>query len=314
MSSYTRRRLLLCVPTLIGSTMLVFFLVRILPGDVADVLTTEGHDPTAAAQLREEFGLDKPIPVQYVDWVGSVLRGDFGTSIWTQRSVTTQLKETLPVTIELTILAMLFSIIVGFAVGGVSAIYQDRPTDYVLRTGSMLGISIPYFWFATLLLVLPGIWWGYSPPLLYHQIWEDPARNLQQMAFPALALGLPLSAITARMVRSAVLEVRREDYVRTAAAKGLSGNAVMRVHVLPNSLIPVVTLLGSQAGFLLGGAVIIESIFTLPGLGASVLSAITRRDYPQFQADVFCFAAMLILVNLVVDLAYTRIDPRIRLQ
>ncbi len=314
LNSYVRQRLLLVLPTVIGSTMLVFILVRVLPGDVADVLLRDVQDPRAAEELRRQFGLNQPIPVQYIRWLGNALRGDLGTSLWTNRSVLDRLRVTVPVTMELAVLAMGFSVLIGFTVGTVAAVYQDRAPDYALRTVSILGLSIPSFWLGTLLLVLPATWWGYSPPLLYKQIWEDPVRNLQQMAFPALTLGMGLSAITARMVRSAVLEVRREDYVRTATAKGLAGRTVLRSHVLPNSLITVITLLGSQLGVLLGGTIIIERIFTLPGLGSLVLESLALRDYPQFQANVLVFAVMLIVVNLAVDLGYSRLDPRIRYQ
>jgi peptide/nickel transport system permease protein len=313
-NSYVRRRLLLFVPTLLGSTMLVFALVRVLPGDVADVLLSETRDPRAADQLRQQFGLDQPLPVQYVQWLGGILRGDLGTSLITRRAVTGRLRVALPVTVELAVLATLFSLVVGTAIGTGAAVWQDRLPDYALRSASILGLSLPSFWLATLLLVLPGVWWGYSAPLIFQQLWQDPVRNLQQMAFPTLALGLGLSAIVARMVRSAVLEVLRDDYVRTAHAKGLAGRTVLRRHVLPNSLIPVVTLLGTQLGVLLGGTVITENVFTLPGLGSSVLESVALRDYPQFQANVLVFAFMLILVNLVVDLAYARLDPRIRYQ
>jgi peptide/nickel transport system permease protein len=294
--------------------MLIFLLVRVLPGDVADALLTNVHDPRAAQELRHQFGLDQPLPIQYAHWLGNVLHGDLGTSLWTHQAVVNRLLVTVPVTVELSVLAMILSVLFGFALGATAAVYQDRALDYVLRSVSILGLSIPYFWLATLLLVLPGIWWGYAAPLNYKQLWQDPAQNLQQMAFPALALGLTLSAITARLVRSVVLEVRREDFARTAAAKGLSGLMVMRGHVLPNTLLPVITLLGTQLGLLLGGTVIIEYIFTLPGLGASVLDSVGLRDYPQFQADVLVFAIMLMLVNLVVDLAYSWLDPRIRYQ
>lgn len=312
MNSYIVRRILLFIPTLLGTTVLVFVLVRVLPGDVADALLTETRDPRAAEQLREQLGLDDPIPLQYVRWLGDALRGDLGTSIWTRNDVVDRLTDTLPVSVELALLAVFFSTLIGVTIGTIAAVYQDRAPDYTLRSISIIGLSVPNFWFGTLLLVMPAVWWGYSPPLKYQHLWEDPLSNLEQMMLPALALGLALSSIIARMTRAVMLDVLREDFIRTARAKGLGGRKVVLRHALPNSLIPVVTLIGAQLGFLLGGTVIMERIFTLPGLGFSTLESVTLRDYPQLQANVLVFAIMLTSVNLVVDLVYGWLDPRIR--
>ena len=312
MNSYLIRRLILFIPVLLGSTVVIFLLMRVLPGDVADALLTETGNPKAAELLREQFGLADSLPVQYMRWFGDVLQGDFGQSLWTGRDVAARLGETLPVTIELAGLAVLFSSVLGISFGILAAVYQDRAPDYIFRSISIVGLSVPNFWLGSLLLILPAIWWGYSPPLAYKDLWEDPVQNLKQLLFPSIALGVGLSAIIARMTRNVMLDILREDYVRTARAKGLDGLSVVLRHAVPNGMIPVVTLIGSQLGFLLGGTVIMESIFTLPGLGFSTLESVTLRDYPQLQANILVYAAMLMAINLFVDLLYGWLDPRIR--
>jgi peptide/nickel transport system permease protein len=257
--------------------------------------------------------MDKPVGQQYLTWMGNVLQGDLGTSLVSQRSVWSQIKGRLGVTIELTVLATLFSVTVGIPVGVFSALHQDRPADYGLRLLTIGWLSMPAFWVATLLLTFPAKWWGYSPPAAYHSLWESPAQNLEKLMLPAFALGLSLCATLSRITRSTILEVLRQDYVRTARAKGLAGSTVLWRHVLKNAMLPIITLLGLQVGTLLGGAVILESIYGLPGLGNLLLSSVVLKDYTQIQGIVLLFGVVVMTLNLIVDLSYAWFDPRVRL-
>ena len=262
--------------------------------------------------MRRELGIDKPIPLQYLVWLGDTARLDFGTSYWTRNSVTSEIRRRLAVTVELLLLSVLVAVGTGLVIGVVSAIYQDTTIDYLGRLVGVLGLSLPNFWIALLVILLPALWWSYLPPLGYTAFPDDPLRNLEQSALPSLTLGWSLSASIMRITRSEVLEVLRQDYVRTARAKGLAEVTVIYKHVLRNSLIPVVTVIGLQIGFLIGGSVVIENVFGLPGLGELTLTGITQRDYPVIQTTVLFAAIGFLLANLVVDLSYGVLDPRIR--
>ncbi|MSQ29184.1 MAG: ABC transporter permease [Dehalococcoidia bacterium] len=319
MGRYIIRRLLASVPSVIGLTMVLFLLVRLMPGDAAllkafaseDVLQNV-NDPQVVEDLRKELGIDKPIPIQYVQWVGDMARGKFGTSYWSRNTVKSEIIRRLPVTLELLVLSMMVSVGTGVFIGVVSAVYQDGPIDYLARLAGILGLSVPSFWIALLVILLPALWWNYLPPLGYVPFFDNPIQNLKQFGPAALTLGWALSAGLMRLTRSEVLEVMRQDYVRTARAKGLSELTTIRKHVLRNSLIPVVTVVGLEIGSLIGGSVVIETVWGLPGIGRLVLTAINQRDYPVVQATVLFASLAFLLSNLVVDLSYGLLDPRIR--
>jgi len=294
-------------------SVIVFVAVRLVPGNICSiVLATPDYDERACTAIREELGLDRSPVVQYARYVGGVLRGDFGTTLISRRDVWTEIRTRIPLTVELTLLATLFAIGLALPIGVYSAMKRDRPADYLLRLLTIGWLSIPGFWMGTMLIIFPAKWWGYSPPVGYVDLWENPLKNLHQLYLPAIALGLALSASLARVTRSSMLEVLRQDYVRTARAKGLKDQIVIVRHTLKNAMIPVITLFAIQFGTLLGGTVVLESIFSLPGLGTLTLSSVLIKDYPQVQGLVLFFAAVLILINLVVDVSYAWFDPRIR--
>jgi len=314
---YLIRRVLWSIPGLLGVTLLAFIVIRVVPGDVVHLMAGEGG-PNAhlsapeAQKLRRQLGLDKPLPVQYVIWLGNALRGDFGRSVWTRRAASEEISRRLPITAELAILSSLIAIAIAIPVGVLAAVRRDTPLDYVCRIVSICGLAMPGFWLATMVIVLLSTAFHYLPPVGYKSLQDSPGINLQQMIWPALVLGFALSASTMRMTRSALLEVLRQDYVRTAWAKGLRERSVIVRHALKNAMIPIITIVGTQVGILLGGSVIMERIFALPGLGQLTVDSIFQRDYPQLQANVVTLASVFILVNLLIDLSYAWLDPRIR--
>lgn len=316
MTDYIIRRLLLVFPTLLGLSVILFILLRMLPGDAALLKVAGGeqalNDPAVLAEIRRELGLDQPLPIQYFQWMGGILRGDFGDSLWTRESTLQELLDRLPVTLELAIGSAIISALMGLCIGVVAAVHQDRPLDYGGRLFGVLGTSVPSFWVGTLLIVMPALLWGYLPRLGFVSLWDDPWTNLSQFIAPWIALGWALSASVMRMTRSQMLEVLRNDYIRTARAKGLREQTVVYRHALKNALIPVITITGVQLGFLLGGTVVVEAVYGLPGIGTATLQAVARRDYPVIQTNVLFLALCYVIINLVVDLAYGWLDPRIR--
>jgi peptide/nickel transport system permease protein len=314
MHTYVVRRLLALVPTLLFASLIVFVTVRLIPGNVIDMMLSQNDIAvgTDRAQLERALGLDQPVHVQYVRWVGAALRGDLGRSLWQNTPVTTQLLDRLPVTFELGTLALLVALSVALPVGVYSAIRQDTAGDYVTRSFSILMLAVPSFWMGTLVMVFPSIWWGWSPELKYVTFATDPLQNLAQMIVPAVILGTSLSAVTMRLTRTMMLEVLRQDYIRTAWAKGLSEGLVVARHALRNALIPVVTLIGLQAPLLIGGAVIMEQIFVIPGMGLLLLEAVGQRDYPIITGVFLVLGVCVMVINLLVDLSYGTLDPRIR--
>jgi peptide/nickel transport system permease protein len=266
----------------------------------------------AADELRAELGLDKPIPVQYLKWLSGFLQGDLGESPWTGRPVFEEALSRAPTTLELALVTMLIATTIGILAGVAAAISRNSLPDYALRVFSVTGLAAPGFWVATMLIVVLSNYFGYLPPPEYTRPWEDPWTNAQQMIWPALVLGISLSASILRMTRATMLDVLGQDYIRTASAKGLRRRTIVAQHALRNSLIPVITIMGGQFGFLLGGTVIMERIFTLPGLGELLFGSINRRDYPQLQLSVAMLAMTYILLNLAVDIVYGLVDPRIR--
>jgi peptide/nickel transport system permease protein len=290
--------------------------MRVMPGDALTALMAESGNvsPRELQKLRRDLGLDLPYHQQYLIWVGQLLTFDPGYSIFTGEAISVSLKKSIPVTLELAALAMTFGLLIAIPVGVLSATRQDKLSDYVGRLVAISGLSFPDFWLGTLIITFAAIWFGWIPPLGYTSAWESPWRNIQQFLLPAAVLGLRLSAATMRMTRSTLLEVLREDYVRTAWAKGLGERIIIYKHALKNALIPVVTIVGGQLGTLLAGTVIVETIFALPGMGRLTVEAILFRDYPVVQTNVMLVAATLVALNLVVDLTYAWLDPRIHYQ
>ncbi len=314
MYKYVIRRMLLVIPVLLLSSLVVFGLMRVMPGDALTALMGESGNvgEKELAKLRKDLGLDRPYHEQYALWVWQMVSLNPGHSIFTNEPIAVSLKKAIPVTLELASLAMIIGIVIAVPVGVMSATRQDSASDYVGRVIAVSGLSFPEFWLGTLVITFAAIWFHWIPPIGYVSLWESPWKNLQQFLIPAGVLGFRLSAATMRMTRSTVLEVLREDYVRTAWAKGLEGRIVVYKHALKNALIPVVTIVGGQLGVLLAGTVVVETIFALPGMGRLTVEAILFRDYPVVQTNVMLVAATLVTLNLVVDLTYAWLDPRIR--
>jgi peptide/nickel transport system permease protein len=312
MQQYVVRRVLLVIPVLVGVTLLAAGLIRLVPGDAVLVKIEEAGHVEDLEGARRALGLDRSFVEQYASWLGGALHGDLGRSFITEQPVLGQVLRALPVTLELAVLSLVVAFAIGIPVGAISAVRRGRWPDHVGRILSIGGLSMPSFWIGTLVLLYFAIWFRWIPPITYVPFVEDPWRNIQQFGVPALALGAHFSAVAMRMTRSALLEVVRQDYIRTAYAKGLRERAVLVRHALKNAMVPVVTILGVQFGYLLGGTVLIETIFNMPGLGRLTLDAITQRDYPQLQANVLVVALMVVTVTLVVDLSYGWLDPRIR--
>jgi peptide/nickel transport system permease protein len=315
MQRYILRRILLMIPTLLGVTLVVFFLVRSIPGDVTDLFSGNygAQTPEQKAALQKEFGLDKNIPAQYVEWLGKTVRFDFGDSLISARSVNSELSGKLPITLELGVLAIFFSLIIAIPVGVISAIRQDTAVDYAGRSFAIGLLAIPGFWLGTILITLAGRYfiWG-VPPTQYVGITENPIANLKLMAVPAFILGGGLSGGVMRFTRSSMLEVLRQDYIRTAWSKGLRERSIVIRHALRNALIPVITVIGLQLPILVGGSVIIEQVYSIPGMGRYYISAVDQHDYPVIQAINILVASVVVFTNLGVDVLYSVLDPRIR--
>ena len=316
MRAYAIRRLLALVPTLLFASLIVFLTVRLIPGDVIDMMLAQNDisaDKKSRHQLEAALGLDTPLPLQYLRWLGGiVLRGDLGHSLWQNTPVTSLLAERMPVTFELGLLALIVAVTVALPIGILAAIRQDTIGDYIGRSFSILMLAVPSFWLGTLVIVFPSIWWGWSPEIHYISFWKNPIGNIGQMILPAVILGCALSAVTMRMTRTMMLEVLRQDYIRTAWAKGLNERLVVVRHALRNALIPVVTLIGLQAPVLIGGAVIMEQIFVIPGTGLLLLDAVGQRDYPIITGVFLVVGVAVQLINLAVDLSYGFLDPKVR--
>ena len=314
MYKYVLRRLLLAVPVLLLSSLIVFGLMRVMPGDALTALMAESGNvgDKELKKLRKDLGLDRPYHEQYLIWIWQMVSLNPGDSIFTNEPIPVALKKAVPVTLELATLAIILGLVIAIPVGVLSATRQDTTSDYVGRVVAVSGLSMPEFWLGTVVITFAAIWFHWIPPIGYVSLWDSPWKNLQQFLLPAAILGFRLSAATMRMTRSTVLEVLREDYVRTAWAKGLAGKIVVYKHALKNALIPVVTIVGGQLGTLLAGTVVVETIFALPGMGRLTVEAIWFRDYPVVQTNVMLVAATLVTLNLVVDLTYAWLDPRIR--
>ncbi|MBL7175847.1 MAG: ABC transporter permease [Desulfobacteraceae bacterium] len=314
MRAYIIRRLLLIVPTLLMVSVIVFFLVRLIPGDVVDqiamVQSTAGQ--VSREEIAQRLGLDKPVHVQYVEWIAGIfLRGDFGKSLWSHRPVLPEIISRFPVTVELGLIALLTSLFIALPIGIYSAIRQNTVGDYLARSVAIASIALPSFWIGTMIMVFPSIWWGWTPPMKYVPFFKDPSANLKMFFIPGVVLGMVLSGTTMRMTRTMMLEVLRQDYIRTAWSKGLKERVIVLRHALKSALIPVVTIVGLRLPILIGGSIILERIFVLPGIGWLLVDVINSRDYTVLQGLNLFIAMFVLVINLVVDLTYSYLDPRI---
>jgi peptide/nickel transport system permease protein len=313
MTGYIIRRLAALVPILLGVSIAVFLLVRIMPGNFAQLMLGPNATPEQVQSLEHEYGLDKPVFEQYVDWISGVSRGDLGRSYLRGRGVASEIVSRLPITGQLLIMTMGTTVILGLTIGVVSAMNHRRPADNVLRIVSIIGMSVPAFWVATLVILLPSLYFSYAPPFKHVGFFENPWDNLRQYGPPALVLGFASACGLARIVRGSVLGVLGQDFMRTARAKGLSEPVVVRRHALGNVMLPVVTILGLEAATLMGGTVIIEQVFALNGLGRLFYESVTMRDYPVIQVMALYTALVFVVLFLIIDLMYAWLDPRVRL-
>ena len=324
MQTYIIRRLLLLIPTIWVASLLVFILMRLIPGDFADMIAAQNpfFQAEDAERVRQAMGLDEPILVQYGRYMGvmadhegafsGILQGSIGRSLWSKEPVTKVILDRLAVTVELGFFALTIALLIALPIGTYSAIRQETLGDYAGRSFAILAIAIPNFWLGTMIVVFPSIWWGWSPAIMLIRFMEDPLGNLEQFLIPALVLGVFLSGMTMRMTRTMMLEVLRQDYIRTAWAKGLKERVVILRHALKNALIPVITVVGYLIPYIVGGSVIVEQIFGIPGMSMQFLQAVEDRDYPVVSGIMLFVGGVVLLSNLVTDLAYAYLDPRIR--
>lgn len=314
MGQYLAKRLLLLIPTFLLVTIICFTIIRVIPGDAAVMMMADqGYGNGDVQQLRESLGLNQPLYRQYGQYISGVVRGDLGSSLWSgQPILDTMLHKRLPVTLELGVMAMLFSLLIAVPIGITSATRQNSVMDYLGRTFAIGGLSVPYFFLGTLAVLISSMYLGWLPSVTFVPFFTNPAENLLQFLMPGMILGLSLAARIMRMLRSAMLDVMRQDYIRTAAAKGLPNRLVVTRHALRNALVPVVTVIGLQVPYLIGGTVIMEQIFNLPGMGRLLFEGATKRDYPVVQGVTLVFALIVMLANLLTDISYSLIDPRIR--
>jgi peptide/nickel transport system permease protein len=312
MRDYIIKKLLLLIPTVLAITFLVFAMMQFIPGDPIHLLLGDMYDQRAADELRREYGLDQPLIVQYGWWLARLVQGDWGRSIFTHRPVLEDILYRMPISLELIVLSMLLALLIAVPAGVISAIRPYTPLDYAVMTVAMLGVAMPDFFLGILLFLLFSLTLGWLPVQGYVPLTSDVVDNLQHMILPALALGLARCAILTRLIRASMLEVVRLDYVTTARAKGVVEFLVVNKHALKNALIPTITVLGLQIGFLIGGAIVIEAVFGIPGLGTFGVQGITKRDYQQVQGFILVVALMFVFSNLLVDISYAYFDPRIR--
>ncbi len=317
MHRYILRRLLLMIPTLFGVALLVFILLRVAPGDIVEMRyagTGTFAPQDALDRERAALGLDKPLWQQFLTWIWGIVRLDFGTSMWTGRPITQEVKIRLELSLQLAVMATLVAVVLAIPLGTVAALKQDTWVDYAVRIFSIAGLSIPSFWLGIMFILTFLIFFRWLPPFTFTSFWVNPAANLAQLIWPALAVGYRYSAVATRMTRSAVLEVLREDYIRTARAKGLLEKLVLTRHALKNAMLPVITVIGLEFAFLIGGLVVTEQVFNLNGIGKLFVDSVTQRDYTMTQALVLLVAFCFIVVNFTVDLLYAWLDPRIHYQ
>ena len=311
MGRYILKRILWLIPVILAVAVFIFFLLRILPGDIINELLGVEQTPELRARLEKQFGLDKPILEQFFNWISGVFRGDFGVSMRTGNPILPEFLNRLKVTLELTLVGSLIAWLIAIPLGILSSVKRNSASDFFIRIWGLLGVSVPNFAFATLLILVLATGFNYYPPIRWIPFVQNPIKNLEIIIWPAVVLGSIMAGSVMRMTRSSMLEVLRQDYIKTMKAKGAGVRLVILKHALKNSLIPIITIIGIQFGSLLGGTVVIEQIFSLPGIGQMTLDAIFKRDYPVVQANILMIATMYVFVNLLVDISYAAIDPRI---
>jgi peptide/nickel transport system permease protein len=314
MRAYIFKRLMLMIPTLLGVAVLIFFMLRVVPGDIIE-LKLRGDGGTASAavvqQERERLGLDKPLPVQFAYWVKGLATLDLGVSLWTNRPVTEEIGIRIGLTLQVAFMAAVIAALVAIPLGTLSALYRDTWIDYLLRIFTIAGLAVPSFWLAMMIILVLLTMFAWAPPVTYTPFYVDPVANISQLIWPALAVGYRYAAVVARLVRSSIIEVMREDYIRTARAKGLLEKTVVVRHAMGNALLPAITVFGLEFAFLIGGLVVTEQVFNLNGIGRLFVDAVAHNDYTLIQAIVMLIAVMFIFVNLAVDVLYSVLDPRI---
>jgi peptide/nickel transport system permease protein len=328
MRAYIIRRIALIVPTILLVTIIVFLTVRFVPGSLIDLMASQqaGESDVSpeevAEQIRHDLGLDQPIWKQYLRWLGAwpqedgtfsgILEGDLGNSLWSKRPILEEIAGKIPISVELGIIAVIAGLIIAFPIGIYSAIRQDTAGDYIGRSVAIIFMAVPGFWLATMIIVFPSVWWNWTPPMQYIPISENFGENIKQFIIPSILMGMVMSGVTMRMTRTMMLEVLRQDYIRTAWSKGLRERVVVIRHALKNALIPVVTIIGLQLPVLIGGTVIMEQIFNLPGMGRLLVDSLSRRDYSVISGINIMMATVILVANLLVDMTYAYLDPRIR--
>ena len=320
MGRYIIRRFLFLIPTIFFITMLIFLLVRFVPGDVVYLMVAEMGNSSGPSVNREitseivkqQLGLDVPIHIQYIRWMGNIFRGNLGKSLWTDRAVIDDLAKQIPISLELGIIAILIDLIISLPIAVYSAIRQETLGDYIVRTFAILAISIPSVWVATMSVVYPSIWWKWTPAIEYIPMSKDFGRNIIQFLLPASIIGLSMAGGTMRMTRTMMLEVMRQDYIRTAWSKGLNERAVVFRHALKNAFLPILTSIGNRLPILIGGSVAMEQIFGLPGMGRYLIQALNQRDYPIISAVTLVMAAFILVVNIIIDILCAYLDPRVK--
>lgn len=315
MLNYTIRRVLLIVPSMLLITLIIFIAIRLIPGSVVDLMLSQMKYATLSDKgaIEKALGLDVPFYIQYFRWLGDIfLHGDLGSSLWSNTPVTEEILDRFPVSFQLGIFGVAIALLIAIPVGVISAIRQDTVSDYAFRSIAIAFLALPGFWLGTMVVVFPAIWWQWAPPITYTHFFDNPFSNLKQLLLPAFILGIHISGITMRMTRTMMLEVLRQDYIRTSWAKGLRERTIIRRHALRNALIPIVTTVALYTPVVISGSVVIEQIFSIPGMGRLLLEALLRRDYPVISGINLIFAAFVLLINLVVDLTYAFLDPRIR--
>jgi peptide/nickel transport system permease protein len=313
MGRYLIKRMLILVPTLFLVSITIFLSIRFIPGDVIDMMAQgESWTKQDRKAIEHKLGLDVPLYTQYGRWMEKILlHADFGDSLWGNIKVMNRIRETAPVSVELTILAMIISLVISLPIGIYSAMRQDTVGDYLARSFAMACIAVPSFWLGTVVIVFPAIWWGWSPPTMYTSLMESPVENLLQLSIPAIILGMSMAGVVMRMTSTMMLEVLRQDYIRTAWAKGLKERIIIVRHALKNAFIPIITIIGLQIPTLIGGAVIIEQIFGLPGMGRLIVESAFQRDYPMVSGTVLVMSVGVLLLNLIVDMTYGFLNPKI---
>jgi len=311
MVNYISRRILFALITVLMVLVATFAIVRLLPGDVVRLMAHQNNYAADENVLRHQLKLDRPVATQFIEWIGGAVHGDFGRSLWTKQTVASELRRRFPITGELGLLAVVFGVLLAVPVGILSAIRQDSIPDYIARTAAVAFVSLPSFWVATLILTFPLLWWKWSPPLTYRG-WAHPIDHITFYITPAICLATTLAGGVMRLTRTTMLDVVRQDYIRTAWSKGMRERSVIMRHAMKNALIPVVTIVGLQVALVFGGTVIIESIFQVPGVGRFFFDAVINRDYPALQGVIFFIALIIVGTNLLIDLLYGLLDPRIR--